>query len=76
MSLIDAHEVSIIAKDLGITPDQLQEAANKGPDAAGLLNKMLTALKVDSKRLCATWFCVSANIFSNLNKPAENPCEK
>ena len=44
-------EVIRIAKDLRVTPGELQELARKGPNAADLLLKMLVALHVDPKVL-------------------------
>jgi len=44
-------EVIRVAKDLGLTPGELQELARKGPNAADLLLKMLVALHVDAKTL-------------------------
>jgi len=44
-------EVRQIADDLGISPGELRELANKGPGSAELLQKMLVALKIDAKAL-------------------------
>jgi hypothetical protein len=38
-----------MAKDIGVTPSQLQELVCKGPDSANLLKRMLVALHVDPK---------------------------
>jgi hypothetical protein len=42
-------EVMRMAKDIGVTPSQLQELARKGADSANLLKRMLVALHVDPK---------------------------
>lgn len=61
-------EVRQIAKDLGVSSDQLIELVRKGPDAAAQLKKMLVALKVDPQRIAKTdplvmrdlqWLCVN-----------------
>lgn len=44
-------EVMRVAKDLKLTPTELKELASKGPNAADLLLKMLSALHVDRKAL-------------------------
>lgn len=41
------EEVSQIAKDLGVSANELRGLASKGPHAADLLQKMLVALDVD-----------------------------
>lgn len=45
------EEVKSMARDIGVSPDQLRELASKGPNAANLLQKMLLALHVDPKAL-------------------------
>ena len=40
-------EVALIARELKLTPGELQELARKGPNAADLVLKMLVALHVD-----------------------------
>ena len=45
------EEVMLVARDLRLTPGELQELARKGPNAADLLLKMLVALHVDPKVL-------------------------
>jgi hypothetical protein len=40
-------EVKTIANDLGMTPSDLRTIADRGPEAADLLSRMLIALKVD-----------------------------
>ncbi len=47
-------DVMQIAKDLGVSPQELREVAGKGPGAADLLKKMLVALKFDPKALAKT----------------------
>lgn len=47
----DAAEVSRIADELGVGPAELRALAAKGPHGADLLQKMLTALKVDAADL-------------------------
>ena len=42
-------EIMRMAKDIGVTPSQLQELVRKGPDSANLLKRMLVALRVDPK---------------------------
>ena len=42
-------EVMRMAKDIGVTPSQLQELVRKGPDSAKLLKRMLIAMHVDPK---------------------------
>jgi hypothetical protein len=44
-------EVRAIANDLGMSPSELRILASQGPEAAGLLQKMLVALNVDPKVL-------------------------
>jgi hypothetical protein len=44
-------EVMRVARDLKLTPMELKELASKGPNAADLLLKMLSALHVDRKAL-------------------------
>jgi transcriptional regulator with XRE-family HTH domain len=47
-----AADVATVAHELGISPGELAEIANKGPHAADLLQKLLVALGVDAKGLC------------------------
>jgi hypothetical protein len=49
--LCTPDEVMLVARDLRLTPGELQELARKGPHAADLLLKMLVALHVDPKAL-------------------------
>ena len=51
LGLCTPDEVIRAARDLGLTPGELQETARKGPNAADLLLKMLVALHVDPKTL-------------------------
>jgi hypothetical protein len=51
LGLCTPDEVMRAARDLGLTPGELQELARKGPNAADLLLKMLVALHVDPKTL-------------------------
>jgi hypothetical protein len=44
-------DVASIARDLGLSANELETLASKGPEAANLLQKMLIALGVDSKSL-------------------------
>ncbi len=46
-----ADEVARAAHDLGVSPRELVQLASKGPGAADLLLKMLSALGVDPKAL-------------------------
>jgi len=61
-------EVVRIAKDLAVTPSQLQELVRKGPDSANLLKRMLVALHVDPKTIAdmdplvmreMNWLCMT-----------------
>jgi hypothetical protein len=63
-------EVARMAKDIGVTPSQLQELVRKGPDSANLLKKMLVALRVDPKIIAEIdplvmremkWLCITCN---------------
>ena len=63
-------EVARMAKDIGVTPSQLQELVRKGPDSANLLKKMLVALRVDPKIVAEIdplvmremkWLCMTCN---------------
>ena len=63
-------EVMRMAKDIGVTPSQLQELVRKGPDSANLLKKMLVALRVDPKIIAEIdplvmremkWLCITCN---------------
>jgi hypothetical protein len=44
-------EVKQIAKDLGVSVNELRELSSKGPGSADLLQKMLLALHVDPKKI-------------------------
>jgi len=44
-------EVMRMAKDIGVTPSQLQELVRQGSDSANLLKRMLVALHVDPKTI-------------------------
>ena len=46
-----AEEVALIARDIGVSPDELIFVANKGPHAADELPKLLRALGVDPQKL-------------------------
>jgi len=48
-----AEEVAQIARDIGVSPDELIFVANKGPHAADELPKLLRALGVDPKKLAS-----------------------
>jgi hypothetical protein len=63
-------EVMRMAKDIGVTPNQLQELVRKGPDSANLLKRMLVALHVDPKIIAdmdplvmreMQWLCITCN---------------
>lgn len=45
----DPEDVTRIAHELGVTPDELASLASKGPNSAALLEKMLVALGVDAE---------------------------
>lgn len=47
----DTGEVTRIAGELGVAPDELRAMAGKGPHGADLLRKLLTALRVDSDEI-------------------------
>jgi hypothetical protein len=49
--LCTPDDVIRVARDLRVTPGELQELARKGPNAADLVLKMLVALHVDPKCL-------------------------
>ena len=51
LGVCSPDEVRLIAKDLRLSAAELQELAQKGPNAADLLLKMLVALKVDPETL-------------------------
>ncbi len=51
LGLCRPEEVMLMAKDLGVTPEQFRELARKGPDAADQLTKILIALHVDPNKL-------------------------
>ena len=46
-----AEEVALIARDIGVSPEELIFVANKGPHAADELPKLLRALGVDPQKL-------------------------
>jgi len=46
-----AEEVALIARDIGVSPEELISVANKGPHAADELPKLLRALGVDPQML-------------------------
>jgi transcriptional regulator with XRE-family HTH domain len=63
-------ELERMAKDIGVTPSQLQELIRKGPDSAKLLKAMLAALHVDPKTIAEIdplvmremkWLCITCN---------------
>jgi hypothetical protein len=63
-------EVLRMAKDIGVTPNQLQELVRRGPDSAKLLKSMLVALHVDPKIIAEMdplvmremkWLCITCN---------------
>jgi hypothetical protein len=62
------EEVARMAKDIGMTPSQLQELSRMGPDSANLLKRMLVALRVDPKIIAdidplvmreMKWLCIT-----------------
>ena len=68
LSMCGPDEVVRIAKDLAVTPSQLQELVRKGPDSANLLKRMLVALHVDPKTIAdmdplvmreMNWLCMT-----------------
>ena len=63
-------EVMRMAKDIGVTPSQLQELVRQGSDSANLLKRMLVALHVDPKIIAdmdplvmreMQWLCITCN---------------
>ena len=48
-----ADEVALIARDIGVSPEELRFAASKGPHAADELPKLLRALGVDPRKLAS-----------------------
>ena len=63
-------EVMRMAKDIGVTPSQLQELIRRGPDSANLLKRMLVALHVDPKIIAdmdplvmreMKWLCITCS---------------
>lgn len=46
-------DVQQIAKDLGVSVNELRDLVSKGPGGADLLQKMLRALQVDPKKITA-----------------------
>jgi hypothetical protein len=64
------RENELMAKDIGVTPSQLQELVRKGPDSANLLKRMLVTLHVDPKIIAdidplvmreMQWLCITCN---------------
>lgn len=51
LSRCDRNEVMQIARDVGVTPDELHMLATRGPHSADLVTKMLVALGVDPQVL-------------------------
>lgn len=51
LEAIDPYQIAAIAKDIGITANQLRELARKGDNAAASLRNLLVALEVDPKEL-------------------------
>jgi len=49
----NAEEVALIARDIGVSPDELIFIANKGRNAADELPKLLRALGVDPQKLAS-----------------------
>ena len=69
-SMCGPDEVMRMAKDIGVTPSQLQELVRKGPDSAKLLKSMLIALHVDPKIIAGMdplvmrelkWLCITCS---------------
>jgi hypothetical protein len=67
-AMCGTEEVARMAKDIGVTPSQLQELVRKGPDSANLLKRMLVALRVDPKIIAdidplvmreMKWLCIT-----------------
>lgn len=63
-------EVMRMARDIGVTPTQLQEIVRKGPDSANLLKRMLIALHVDPQIIAnmdplvmreMQWLCITCS---------------
>jgi hypothetical protein len=63
-------EVMRMAKEIGVTPTQLDELVSKGPGNANLLKRMLVALHVDPKILAdmdpliareLKWLCITCS---------------
>ena len=52
-SAAGAEEVALIARDIGVSPEELRFAASKGPHAADELPKLLRALGVDPQKLAS-----------------------
>ena len=46
-----AEEVALIARDIGVSPEELISVINKGPHAADELPRLLRALGVDPQKL-------------------------
>ena len=73
-SMCGPDEVMRMAKDIGVTPSQLQELVRKGPESANLLKRLLAALHVDPKIIAdidplvmreMKWLCMTC---SNKNR--------
>jgi len=63
-------EVMRMAKDIGVTPNQLRELVRKGADSVKLLKGLLAALHVDPKIIAdmdplvmreMQWLCITCN---------------
>jgi len=78
------EEVARMAKDIGMTPSQLQELSRMGPDSANLLKRMLVALRVDPKIIAdidplvmreMKWLCITCAARSDvsMNLPRARP---
>jgi hypothetical protein len=48
----DSHEIANIAKDAGLSPNDLRRMAKLGPDAAKLLWNRMEALHLDAEAIC------------------------
>src|SRR5271166_1244936 len=47
----DAAEYALIARDLGVSPDELDQLVRRGPQAAAELPKMMAALGLDAQAI-------------------------
>jgi hypothetical protein len=68
--MCSSDEVLRMAKDIGVTPSQLQDLVRRGPDSAKLLKRMLVALHVDPKIISdmdplvmreMNWLCITCS---------------